>query len=140
MKAIYWLAAGFLLLMIIMRKSGGFSGLISGTGNTAQTTGTARNAPLPWFPEWTGFNAQSISATNRNVKGIFASFKDLSNTFGFNDGGSNPGVAINGSNNGGIASSGSGAGTPVDSYSDSLWSEWNFGEAYSPDTAYGVGY
>jgi hypothetical protein len=79
---------------------------------TAQSTGT-QTTPDAWLPSFTGFTQAQMRSVGDNVSGAFSALSGLSNNFGRNDGGTNPGVSVGGSQRGGTQSSGSGAGLPV---------------------------
>jgi hypothetical protein len=101
---------GFLAVVWYFLTRSGASGSSLGT---VQTTGT-QTTQAPWFPAWNGFTAQATQNVGASVSSAFSRLFSLSNNFGVNDGGRNPGVSISGSQVGGINSSGSGAGTPND--------------------------
>jgi hypothetical protein len=84
-----------------------------GTRPTAQTTGT-QTAQAPWLPGWQGFTTNAMNNVGSNVRSAFNRIFGLSNNFGANDGGTNPGVSVSGSHVGGTQSSAGGAGVPVD--------------------------
>lgn len=79
---------------------------------TQQTTSTAGFLP-PWLPSWGGFTEASLQNTTKLAQNTQNSLNAISNNFGLNDGGNNPGVSTGGSGAGGVQSSGSGAGLPV---------------------------
>ena len=81
---------------------------------TVATTGSATTPPA-WWP--TTLTAQNLTATTGFVTSAFDSLKNLSNAFGFNDGGRSS-VSVGGSAAGGAQSSGSGAGVPTDGFGD----------------------
>ena len=115
MKKILWLilaavAAVGAVYYFILRKPA------ASAAPVAQTTGT-QTGFAAFFPGWTGFNQASLAAAGNNVKSYTSLLTTVSNAFGFNDGGTNPGVSTNGSANGGAASSGSGVGLPTPSNS-----------------------
>ena len=113
MKTIWiWVfGIGALLVVAYLFLKGKATG--RGTRPTAQTTGT-QMAQAPWLPAWQGFTTTAMNNVGGNVGSAFNRLFGLSNNFGANDGGTNPGVSVSGSHVGGTQSSGSGAGLPVD--------------------------
>jgi hypothetical protein len=114
MKKILWLiliAVGVIgaVYYFLTRKS-------AAAAATVATTGT-QTGFAAFFPGWTGFNQASLTAAKANVTGYQSLLTSVSNAFGINDGGTNPGVSTGGSVAGGIASSGSGAAPPAPSNS-----------------------
>ena len=109
MKTIYWvLGIGIAALgawYIYSKKATPAAASPVANTNTATT-------PATWFPSWA--NATQLKSTTASVTGAFTDLKSISNIFGSNDGGKNPGVSVSGSSTGGTQSSGSGAGLPVD--------------------------
>jgi hypothetical protein len=79
---------------------------------TPTTTATAQPVNQ-WFAGWNGYTSAVLSNAGSFQTGATNLLKTVSNAFGTNDGGANPGVAISGSNYGGTSSSGSGAGNPT---------------------------
>lgn len=90
---------------------------------TSANTANA-NASLNQYPGWLSFTGSALNNAQGYVNGLLKQFGQVSNIFGSNDGGANPGVAISGSNNGGTASSGGGVGL-VTSLSNTISNIWD---------------
>lgn len=100
--------------------------------NTVQNTTNTQTGIWQWFTGWTGFNSASLKNQTTNVTAISGLLGAISNAFGKNDGGANPGVSVGGSAAGGTASSGGGAGlpsglSPVTSLFDTVFNNGNYG-------------
>lgn len=86
------------------------AGGVNNSGTTANTNSAGGFAS--WFPGWNGFTTQSLNSVTGSVTSALTDLKSISNLFGSNNGGTNPGVSISGSSIGGTQSAGSGAGLP----------------------------
>ena len=97
--------------IFLLKKSSPATGA-RGASNTVASTGTA-TTPAAWLPGWNGFTQTQQQNLGAATNSAFSNLAGLSNNFGENDGGTNPGVSVGGSASGGVQSSGSGAGLPV---------------------------
>jgi hypothetical protein len=80
--------------------------------NTVQNTTNSQTGIFQWFPGFDGFTSAALENLGGSISLANQNLTAVSNAFGLNDGGANPGVSVGGASAGGLASSGSGVGLP----------------------------
>jgi hypothetical protein len=115
MKNIFWwlfLPIGIIVLIIYYLYNKANSNSNTPSQNTVQNTTSSQLGIWQWFPLWDGFTSNSLRNQGAYQGGFMNLLSTVSNSFGVNDGGDNPGVSVGGSSTGGFGSSGSGVGIP----------------------------
>lgn len=106
---------------------------VTTAANTPANTTATQTGVSQWWTGWSNFTNTSLGNQGGFMAGANSLLTGISNAFGGNDGGANPGVSVGGSAAGGIASSGSGAGipSPLSQVTD-LWSTVFNNANYAP--------
>jgi hypothetical protein len=101
------------------------------TQSAVATTTGSQTGLWQWFAGWDNYTSAALSNQTSSITGFNSLLSSVSNAFGVNDGGDNPGVSTGGSDAGGSASSGSGVGLPsalsqVQSIFDTAFNQTNY--------------